>query len=192
MAKCVSCNSRKGKRNCPGTGGVICTQCCGSKRGKEIDCPQDCFYLDKSKEYFTDKQTARKISDFEREMKNIIGNEGPYEDVLQNIEFIIHKISTEYGDINDRDVESALDYIMEMGKAEMGLPSKFLTKLPLNIQRIVDAMDDVLELRESIAKQKEPMMDKLKCIYRVLDSVRTHYNPQNDCSYLLFVGQFLT
>lgn len=191
MAKCAACNLRKGKRNCPASGSVICSQCCGDKREKEIDCPEDCFYLGKSKQYFTDRQDAQRISDFEHEMKSIIGNEDPYHDILQNIEFIIYNTYKKKGNINDRDVEIALDYIMEMGKAQMDLPSKFLTRLAPNIQGIVDAVDDILEFRESLVKEKEQLMTKLKCIYRILDSVRTHYEPDYSCSYLNFIGQFL-
>jgi hypothetical protein len=147
--------------------------------------------LDAARHYFTDRQNAQNISNFEHEMKSIIGNEARYESLLQNIEFIIHKLFIEYNNINDRDVETALEHLLEMGKAQMDLPSKFLTKLPPNVQDIVDAIDNILELRQSLTKRKEPMMDKLKCIYRVLDSVRTHYDPHDDCSYLTFIGQFL-
>jgi hypothetical protein len=42
---CVSCRQRKGKRQCPALGGLICTVCCGTKRLKEINCPADCQYL---------------------------------------------------------------------------------------------------------------------------------------------------
>ncbi len=42
--KCESCG-KKAKRDCPALGGSICTLCCGSKRGSEIDCPAECpFY----------------------------------------------------------------------------------------------------------------------------------------------------
>lgn len=192
MAICVSCNSRKGKRNCPALGSLICSQCCGAKRVREIDCPEDCFYMGKSKQYFTDRQESQQISDFEREMKRTIGNEDRYLDILQNIEFIIHKIYRERGNITDKHVETALDYLIEMGKAQMDLPSKFLTKLPPNVQGVVDAIDDILEMRETFTKNKEQLMDRLKCIYRILDSVRTHYDPKDDCSYLDFIGQFVT
>ena len=191
MAKCAACNSRKGKRNCPALGSLICSQCCGTKREKEIACSEDCFYLGKSKQYFTDRQDAQMISDFDREMKSIIGNEDPYEDILQNIEFIIHKIYTEKGNINDRDVEIALEHIIEMGKAQMDLPSKFLTRLAPNVQGIVDAIDDILESRESFIKKKEHLITKLKCVYRILDSVRAHYQPDDSCSYLNFIGEFV-
>ncbi len=39
------CRQRKGKRACPARGGAICSQCCGTKRLVEIDCPPDCPYL---------------------------------------------------------------------------------------------------------------------------------------------------
>lgn len=45
FVKCLSCNIRKGRRECPALGGMICSQCCGSKRGVEIRCPDDCQYF---------------------------------------------------------------------------------------------------------------------------------------------------
>ncbi len=43
---CPLCRQRRGKRACPARGEAICSQCCGSKRRIEIDCPADCAYLD--------------------------------------------------------------------------------------------------------------------------------------------------
>jgi hypothetical protein len=189
MAKCVVCEAKKGKRNCPALASVICPECCGSKKEKEIDCPSDCFYLGKSKRYFSERQESERIKDFDREMKSIIGNEDPYTDVLQNIEVVISNIYIDRGDICDKDVEVALEYLMEIGKAKSGLPSKFLTSLPPNIQTIVDEVNDILEFRESFGK-KEDLITRLKCIYRVLDSVKTHYDPTDKCSYLDFIGTF--
>jgi hypothetical protein len=42
---CGVCRRRKGKRACPARGEAICSQCCGTKRLVEIDCPSDCLYL---------------------------------------------------------------------------------------------------------------------------------------------------
>jgi hypothetical protein len=42
---CPLCRQRKGKRACPARGASICSQCCGTKRLVEIDCPADCVYL---------------------------------------------------------------------------------------------------------------------------------------------------
>ena len=41
--KCRIC-SKKAKRVCPGTGGVICTSCCGSGRNSAIKCPPSCTH----------------------------------------------------------------------------------------------------------------------------------------------------
>jgi hypothetical protein len=43
--RCPLCARRKGKRACPARGATICSQCCGTKRLVEIDCPPDCIYL---------------------------------------------------------------------------------------------------------------------------------------------------
>ena len=45
-ATCPLCRSRKGRRACPAKGALICPHCCGVKRRVEIDCPEDCVYLD--------------------------------------------------------------------------------------------------------------------------------------------------
>lgn len=43
---CWSCRKIKGKRACPARGNeLICSRCCGTKRGVEIHCPTDCPYL---------------------------------------------------------------------------------------------------------------------------------------------------
>lgn len=43
---CPVCRKRRGKRACPVKREAICSQCCGTKRGVEIDCPPDCAFLD--------------------------------------------------------------------------------------------------------------------------------------------------
>jgi hypothetical protein len=43
---CPLCRQRRGKRACPAKAEAICSQCCGTKRRVEIDCPPDCAYLD--------------------------------------------------------------------------------------------------------------------------------------------------
>ena len=191
MAKCLSCSERKGKRSCPALEGMICSQCCGSKREVEIQCPPDCSYLAHSKQFLTEKHDSRQLADFERQMKSIIGNEGMYMDILQNIEFAIVEPYREGRNITDRDVQTALEYLMEVGKAQLNLPSNPQSELPFKIQSIVDSIEDVLEMRKSIVGQKEDIMRHLKCIYRVLYSVRTHYSPDDERSYLNFIAQYI-
>ena len=42
---CKICQQRRAKRACPGAGGEICPQCCGTERENSISCPLDCGYL---------------------------------------------------------------------------------------------------------------------------------------------------
>lgn len=191
MAKCCSCDSRKGKRNCPALGKVICSQCCGTKKEKEIACPDDCFYLGTSKKYFAERQESEKVANFERELKSLQGGEDTHLDLLQNIESGIQNVVKEKSDISDRDVEAALEYFIETGKARFDLPSKIFGELPPNVQAIADAVENILGFRESLSGKQEEVITKLKCIWRILDSVRTHFNPKNPHSYLEFAAQFL-
>ncbi len=41
--RCYICNG-KSRNLCPAAGKVICSVCCGSKRGSEINCSPDCAY----------------------------------------------------------------------------------------------------------------------------------------------------
>lgn len=41
---CASCGS-KGKRQCPALDGLICPECCGSKRGSDLPCPPSCPFF---------------------------------------------------------------------------------------------------------------------------------------------------
>ncbi|MBF0337688.1 MAG: hypothetical protein HQL05_07625 [Nitrospirae bacterium] len=191
MAKCVVCNSRKGKRNCPSFGVLICSQCCGDKKGGEVDCPHDCFFFSASKQCFTDKQTFNEAKNFERELNSIIGNEYDYLDVLQNIEFCIVSTYKKNRKLVDKDAQAALEYLLEMGKAHItGVSSKYLTKLSPIVRDLVEYINDIIEFREAHGK-RESLMDRLKCIYRVLLSVKDHHNPMDDRSYLNFIVEYV-
>ena len=72
----------------------------------------------------------------------------------------------------------------------MDLPAKLPTELPPTVQTMVDGVNDILKFRESFA-EKESLVTRLKCIYRVLDSVRVHRDARDDCAYLRFIGRFL-
>ena len=50
-SKCVYGGKRKGDRECPALGGMICSRCCGEHRGVDINCPPDCRYFKKHEEF---------------------------------------------------------------------------------------------------------------------------------------------
>ncbi len=45
MSKCTICSSRKGKRTCKATGGSVCSECCGTKRGTMPGCDDTCQWF---------------------------------------------------------------------------------------------------------------------------------------------------
>ncbi len=55
--KCVYCNDRVGKRECPALGGLICPVCCGEHRGVEIKCPTDCRYFQRGEKFQQEKRS---------------------------------------------------------------------------------------------------------------------------------------
>lgn len=55
MGKCVLCNKRKGKRYCKSLNQMICSECCGEKRFREVNCFKDCIYLKQATDYSSEK-----------------------------------------------------------------------------------------------------------------------------------------
>lgn len=55
MSKCAHCDQKRGKRTCPSLDGLICPQCCGKHRGKEIRCSTNCKFVDSSQSYHVGK-----------------------------------------------------------------------------------------------------------------------------------------
>jgi hypothetical protein len=48
---CPLCNKRPAKRFCPSLGKQICTVCCATKRLVEINCTEDCRYLESAQRH---------------------------------------------------------------------------------------------------------------------------------------------
>jgi hypothetical protein len=154
--------------------------CCGTKRGTEIDCPPDCTHLGKAKS-----------ANLEKTLQQTRGHESEYLDVLQNIEFSIYHFYKDTRSITDREVETALDYLIETGKSKMGLTSAVSSELLSNEQDLAKAIEGAFALRKRTSGHEEPQLIRLQCLNRILESVKTHRSPHDACSYLNFIGQFL-
>jgi hypothetical protein len=63
---CPLCRRRRGKRACPAKGESICSQCCGTKRRVEIDCPPGCVFLDGAHAGAWEGRTAERDRDARR------------------------------------------------------------------------------------------------------------------------------
>lgn len=90
MAKCISCNKKvKFSRQCPALNGVICSSCCGSKKGSEIECVGDCKYFVEGAIKENKKQIMQLVKQsFNREEEDIYQDSrmlkliGPFEEFI--------------------------------------------------------------------------------------------------------------
>jgi hypothetical protein len=116
--KCGLCDLRKAKRQCPAKKGLICAQCCGEKRVLEIDCPEDCNYLiaGRKKEVEDYVRRVRSMDPRARERNGRIFE--AHQDVLAQIEYVIAQERISSHDLVDKDVERALDVLLETYRTE--------------------------------------------------------------------------
>lgn len=70
--KCAYCGTKKGKRECPALGGMICSRCCGEHRGVNISCPPDCRYFQKHENFQQSKQAESYTETWVEENEDII------------------------------------------------------------------------------------------------------------------------
>jgi len=77
MAKCILCNKKiKFSRNCPALNEIICSTCCGSKKGSEIQCTNSCNYLVEGQIKENKKQIMQTVKEsFNSEFEDIYQDE---------------------------------------------------------------------------------------------------------------------
>jgi hypothetical protein len=141
-------------------------------------------------EYLATREEDGRLSSFDREMKSIIGHEEPYEGLLNAIEHAIMRTWRSTPAVTDRHVEQALAFLMESGKARMGLPARVPERLSGDAEILANAVSDIVDSGDSGPGSRDPMT-RLKCIYRIRESVRTHHHPADERSYLRFISNFL-
>ncbi|KOF56286.1 hypothetical protein AGR56_05390 [Clostridium sp. DMHC 10] len=90
MAKCALCNKKiKFARKCPVLNEVICSTCCGSKKGSEIKCIDSCSYFVEGQIKENKKQIMKLVKEsFNREEDDIYHDSemlqlvGPFEQFI--------------------------------------------------------------------------------------------------------------
>lgn len=115
MAKCISCNRRKGKRNCPALDGLICAECCGTKRLVSINCPNNCVYL-KEAQIYSIQRVEEKPADFSRKQW----------DLFLIFEGLVYKFLQEFPNFTDEELLEVLTLLekeYQTRKKNLFLPS---------------------------------------------------------------------
>lgn len=184
MSKCSLCRKRKAKRKCPALGKSICSLCCGSLRGKEINCPDNCVFLTKHKPYQDKRFLEKKAATTQR--KTLF----PEPDILQderlswlvfNIEAILMQAGKNKG-ISDNDILFSLNYAREKIEKEKSL--LIVPGINEPIKQKNDLGEFVFQTIENCRYEKRIILpgeyqkytkeEKMKCIDRIMLSVN-HY-----------------
>jgi len=98
MNKCISCGKRKGKRICPALSGLICSECCGTRRIKEINCPPECTYL-KDAQIHTIERVNESPTDFKENQWTL----------FLYLERVVYKFLAEFPGFTDKEFLEVLD-----------------------------------------------------------------------------------
>ena len=80
MAKCWFCKTRKGKRYCSPIENILCPICCGKNRLINIDCNEDCRYL----EGVAYQKGREEEKEFSKLMESV--PHGQHDDIFQDME----------------------------------------------------------------------------------------------------------
>jgi hypothetical protein len=164
MAKCRSCEERKGKRFCPGLNASICSVCCGTKREKEILCLEACEYLKKGKDYQLNREIAQKInSDLQAETADVFEMDEVAAFVIPLERFFVVQFY--------QDKEASDDYINEA-----------LTKIYVFQKGIIPGLEGESKSEELIFKKFDEINKrfsnlsdglKARAILRIIKSIRS-------------------
>ena len=189
--KCISCNHRKGRRECPALGGMICTQCCGSKRGSEIKCPDDCRYFGQAmgKKWFELFQPVWDSIQNEQERALLFNAVNTCFPLVIFLQRSLLEVVLQMADPRNEYILEALQILESGYRSE----SKGIIYEPnstnLNIQTIVR------EMRESVSRETEEAKippEILAESFRIMSLFAESYTADNrdDLSYAELLGQF--
>jgi len=164
MAKCKSCNERKGDRLCPGLNASICSLCCGTKREKEILCDGACEYLKKGKNYQLGREIEQKItSDLQAETSDVFEMDEVAAFVMALEKFLVDQFYDDE-EANDDHIYEALTKIYAFQKGILpGLEGENKSE-----ESIFKKFNEVIKRFSNLSEEL-----KSRAILRMIKSVRS-------------------
>ena len=161
--KCVYCGKRKGERECPALGGMICSVCCGKHRAVEISCPPDCRYFKKNEEFQQAKQADPYRDTWVKENEDILENQDrELIEAIGILETLIYYRFRDDTTLTDRRILNGLE----------GLTNQLKTiELPGATSEFTDyAMEQLEPLIEKGKVSREAMKEATTRLKRVADA----------------------
>lgn len=180
MMKCVVCGQRKGKRNCPAKGGLICAQCCGEKRVIEIACPADCPHLTSGQTYQGIKQYVALLNREENGARRRVLYEtlAQWGHLIEEIERAIVAYSADLRALRDNDIRQAAETVRQTYETEeRGLIFEHSSSNPLaqSLARELRQRLEELKGEPSAAKGPPPSAgDIIRCLKVVEAKILFH------------------
>jgi hypothetical protein len=103
--RCLLCARRRATRDCPALKHGICAPCCGGKRRRTVNCPEDCAYLAAGRSYQARRELDCELLDETRRLSP---------DLLHNLEHAILEVrDVRFRDLKDREVKDALTNVKQ-------------------------------------------------------------------------------
>ncbi|NWG12349.1 MAG: hypothetical protein HXY20_02305 [Acidobacteria bacterium] len=176
--KCVVCNERKGKRDCPAKGALICARCCGEKRILEIDCSETCEYLKEGRAREVSQNYMRRLRPqdpakalrYQHVFENL-------EELISHIEYVIAEERRDSRHLTDRDVGEVVDLLLEtLRTEEKGIIYEH-TSNNLRTEPLRRRLREVIQShrhprREDI--QRIRLADAIDCLELIRDLIESH------------------
>ena len=164
MAKCKSCNERKGDRFCPRLNASICSLCCRTKREKEILCDGGCEYRKKGKNYQLGREIEKKItSDLQAETSDVFEMDEVAAFVMALEKFLVDQFYDDE-EANDDHIYEALTKIYAFQKGILpGLEGENKSE-----ESIFKKFNEVIKRFSNLSEEL-----KSRAILRMIKSVRS-------------------
>ena len=194
--KCPVCSQRKGKRACPAKSAQICPQCCGEKRILEIDCPETCEFLRAGRHREARAHRSRHFHSGDPvQMDRIRHVMADLEDSLAALEVCIADERRASRDLNDRDVQEAVDLLLATLRTEDSGILYERTSSHLRVDAMRRRMKDVVA---SLRSPKDPAVRRLRlgeaidCLEVIRGFLKTHLESRpSRMSYVDFLARLL-
>jgi hypothetical protein len=194
--RCWSCQKPHAKRKCIATNSFICSLCCGSKRKRRINCPDDCPYIIKAKQQWLEKLSITPSQfDFWRS----------HFDIIHNIEYTILTVKNLHHDLTDVDVKEALENLIKTSETELrGIIYEYKSS-NYRIQLIIDSAQNIINQHRHIKttsklqSAQQPVEQKLRkvdleeiisSLKFILELTRQSINKNISKSYFDFLDLF--